>query len=224
MDINKERIMEKTLFVIGAGKGLGNAVARKFAEQGFRTVLMCRSAEHLTRYQENMQSEGFQVATQTIDASDQSALVSSLRRAMQSYGVPDVVFYNVGTTTADSELPEGLSAEVMRGRYESDVLGAWSCLQLMDCEAFRQKQGAVLITGGGLSLYPSADYLPLSMDKAALRAMVLALHPVLRDRGIFLGSVQVCGLIGGSEKYMPENIAEQVWNLYQARSDAETVY
>ena len=62
------------------------------------------------------------------------------------------------------------------------------------------------------------------MDKAALRAMVLALHPVLKEQGIYLGSVQVCGLIGGSEKYMPNNIAELFWNLYQARSEIEIVY
>ena len=91
-------------------------------------------------------------------------------------------------------------------------------------EEFSKKQGAILITGGGLAMYPSADYLPLSMDKAALRAMVMALHPVCQAQGVFLGSVQVCNTIGGSKKYMPEKIADQFWKLYQDRTDAEIVY
>lgn len=216
--------MKKTLLVVGAGKGLGNAVARMFAEHDFRVVLMCRNAERLIEYRNALRAQGMDVETQVADAADQSALAASLREAVQRYGVPDVLFYNVGTTTADADLAENMNAEIMRQRYASDVLGAYTCIQEMNCEAFRQKQGAVLITGGGLSLYPSADYLPLSMDKAALRAMVLALHPVLKEQGIYLGSVQVCGLIGGSEKYMPNNIAELFWNLYQGRSEIEIVY
>lgn len=216
--------MEKTIFVVGAGKGLGNAVARKFGENGFRVVLMCRSAEHLASYQKEMQSGGIKVETQMMDTADQTALAAAMRQSVQTYGVPDVLFYNVGITAADKELPGGMNTEVMQQRYQVDVLGAYTCIRQMLGEEFSKKQGAILITGGGLAMYPSADYLPLSMDKAALRAMVMALHPVCQAQGVFLGSVQVCNTIGGSEKYMPEKIADQFWNLYQARTDAEIIY
>lgn len=216
--------MEKTIFVVGAGKGLGNAVARKFGENGFRVVLMCRSAEHLAGYQKKMQSEGIRVETQVLDTADRPALAAAMQQSVQTYGVPDVLFYNVGITEADKELPFGMNTEVMQQRYQVDVLGAYTCIRQVLGEEFSRKQGAVLITGGGLALYPSADYLPLSMDKAALRAMVIALHPACRAQGVFLGSVQVCNTIGGSEKYMPEKIADQFWNLYQNRTDAEIIY
>ena len=216
--------MEKTIFVVGAGKGLGNAVARKFGENSFRVVLMCRSAEHLASYQKEMQSGGIKVETQVMDTADQTALAAAMQQSVQTYGVPDVLFYNVGITAADKELPGGMNTEVMQQRYQVDVLGAYTCIQQVLSEEFSKKQGAILITGGGLAMYPSADYLPLSMDKAALRAMVMALHPVCQGQGVFLGSVQVCNTIGGSEKYMPEKIADQFWNLYQARTDAEIIY
>lgn len=216
--------MEKTIFVVGAGKGLGNAVARKFGENGFRVVLMCRSAEHLASYQKEMQSGGIKVETQVMDTADQTALAAAMQQSVQTYGMPDVLFYNVGITAADKELPSGMNADVMQQRYQVDVLGAYTCIQQMLNEEFSKKQGAILITGGGLAMYPSADYLPLSMDKAALRAMVMALHPVCQAQGVFLGSVQVCNTIGGSEQYMPEKIAEQFWKLYQDRTDAEIIY
>lgn len=216
--------MEKTIFVVGAGKGLGNAVARKFGENGFRVVLMCRSAEHLASYQREVQSGGLKVETQVMDTADQTALAAAMQQSVQTCGVPDVLFYNVGITAADKELPSGMTAAVMQQRYQVDVLGAYTCIQQVLSEEFRKKQGAILITGGGLAMYPSADYLPLSMDKAALRAMVMALHPVCQAQGVFLGSVQVCNTIGGSEQYMPEKIAEQFWKLYQDRTDAEIIY
>lgn len=216
--------MEKTIFIVGAGKGLGNAVARRFGENGFRVVLMCRSEQHLADYQKEMESRGLQVQTRVMDASDQTALAAAMQEAVKTWGVPDVLFYNVGITSADRDLPEGINTGLMEQRYQTDVLGAYTCIQQVLGEEFSRKKGAVLITGGGLAMYPSADYLPLSMDKAALRAMVLALHPVCRAQGVFLGSVQVCNTIGGSEKYMPDQIAEQFWKLYQDRTDAEIIY
>lgn len=216
--------MKKTIFVVGAGKGLGNAVARRFAADDFRVVLMCRSAEHLADYQKEMEDEGIEVYTQVVDAAGQAALAASMDQAVQAYGVPDVLFYNVGITAADSQLADGMTADVMEQRYKVDVLGAYTCIRQILGDEFSKKQGTVLITGGGLAMYPSAEYLPLSMDKAALRAMVLALAPVLEKQNVFIGSVQVCNTIGGSEKYMPEKIAEQFWKLYQDRADAEIVY
>lgn len=102
--------------------------------------------------------------------------------------------------------------------------GAYHCVHLAATESFAKKSGAILITGGGFALSPSAAYLPLSMDKAALRAMVLALAPALKARGIYLGTVQVTGVIGGSERFMPETIARKFLELYDARDAAELVY
>ena len=62
------------------------------------------------------------------------------------------------------------------------------------------------------------------MGKAALRAMVLALAPDLAERGIHLGTVQICGGIGSNERLMPANIAEKFWRLYCDRTQTELVY
>ena len=89
---------------------------------------------------------------------------------------------------------------------------------------FAEKHGAILITGGGLAITPYADYLPLSMDKAALRAMVQALTPVLNKKNIYIGTVQVTGVIGSNEKFLPKNIAEEFWKLYDKRHTNEIIY
>ena len=88
---------------------------------------------------------------------------------------------------------------------------------------FAKKNGAILVTGGGLAMYPSADYLPLSMDKAALRAMVQALHPVMQGRGIFLGILTVCNVITEGSTCAPDILAEKYWEQYNYRKDWEVV-
>ena len=214
--------MKKTIFVVGAGKGLGNGVAEKFANEDFRVILMARSEEHLKEYAADFAAKGIEVHTQTADVADFVALAQTFCKMVDTYGTPDVLFYNVGVTVADAEVE--MTTQALVERYMVDVAGAYHCVQLVDTEEFARKQGAILITGGGLALHPYAGYLPLSMDKAALRAMVQALAPVLKEKGVYIGTVQVTGTIGSDDFYAPKTIAEEFWKLYTQRGTNEIVH
>ena len=141
---------------------------------------------------------------------------------VKEYGTPDVLFYNVGITTADSDVK--ITSELIMERYKVDVVSAYNCINLVNTKEFQEKNGCILITGGGLSITPYFGYLPLSMDKSALRAMVGAYVPVLKDQGVYLATVQVTGTIGSNEHFAPSTIAEIYWNLYQNRDTNEVIY
>ena len=215
--------MKKTIFIVGAGKGLGTAIGRKFGANDFRVVLMARNAENLKAYEQEFQAEGIEVYTKTADVADDNAMAKTIKEAVAEYGTPDVFAYNVGVTTPDSMQDNGISTSVLRDRYQVDVVGAYNCIQQIATEEFAKKNGSILVTGGGLAMYPSADYLPLSMDKAALRAMVQALHPVMQEKGIFLGTLTVCNVIAEGSTCAPDILAEKYWQQYKERKDWEIV-
>lgn len=214
--------MKKTIIVVGAGQGLGNGVAEKFGGNDFRVILMARSEEHLKEYAADFAAKGIEVHTQAADAADFDAFAQVFRKVVEIYGTPDVLFYNVGVTVADAEVE--MTTQTLVDRYAVDVAGAYNCVRLVDTKEFAEKQGAILITGGGLALQPYAGYLPLSMDKAALRAMVQALAPVLKEKGIYIGTVQVTGTIGSNDFYAPKTIAEEFWKLYSGRETNEIIH
>ena len=214
--------MKKTIVVVGAGRGLGNGVAEKFGGNDFRVILMARSEEHLKEYAADFAAKGIEVHTQATDAADFDAFAQTFGKVVEAYGTPDVLFYNVGVTVADAEVK--MTTQTLVERYAVDVAGAYNCVRLMDTEEFAEKKGAILITGGGLALQPYAGYLPLSMDKAALRAMVHALAPVLQEKGVYIGTVQVTGTIGSNGFYAPKTIAEEFWKLYDQRETHEIVH
>jgi len=214
--------MKKTIVVVGAGKGLGNGVAEKFGNNDFRVILMARSEEHLKEYAADFAAKGIEVHTQAADTAKFDAFADTFHRVVETYGTPDVLFYNVGITVADAKIE--INAQTLVDRYAVDVAGAYNCIRLVDTEEFAAKNGAILVTGGGLALQPYAGYLPLSMDKAALRAMVQALSPVLKEKGIYLGTVQVTGTIGSNDFYSPTTIAEEFWKLYTERETSEIIH
>ena len=212
----------KTIFVIGAGRGLGNGVAEKFGREHFKVILMSRSEKRLSEYAAEFASKGLDVETQAADVTKFDEFAQTFKAVVDKHGTPDVLFYNVGITAAVDDKTS--TAQTLVDHYIADVAGAYNCLKLLDLKEFASKKGAFLITGGGLALQPYAAYLPLSMDKAALRAMVQALAPVLEAQGIFLGTVQVTGSIGSSEHFAPATIAEEFWKLYIERATHEVVY
>ncbi len=211
----------KKIFVIGAGKGLGNGVAEKFGREGFSVVLMARNAARLESYAKDFASKGIEVDVQAADVADFEKFAEIFNGAVEKFGAPDVLFYNVGITTPDDK---NLNAQNLVEHYITDVAAAYNCVKLVDTAEFAAKRGAILITGGGLAINPYAEYLPLSMDKAALRAMVQALTPVLDANGIYIGTVQVTGTIGSNEHFAPKNIAEEFWKLYTQRDVHEIIY
>lgn len=214
--------MEKMIFVIGAGSDLGNGVAEKFARQGFKLVLMARNEERLAGYAAYFADKGYDAETKMVDVTDFSAFAQTFQTAVQEYGTPNVVFYNVGITAPDDK--SKLDAQTLVDHYIADVAGAYNVIKLAVTEDFAAKKGAILVTGVGLALQPYIDYLPLSMDKAALRAMVQALAPSLKERGIYIGTVQVTGRISSNEHFSPKTIAEKFWELYERQETHEIVY
>lgn len=91
-------------------------------------------------------------------------------------------------------------------------------------QEFAGKNGTVILTGGGLATHPTAGFIPLSLDKAALRTLAYILHDELKPQGIFVGMVTVCGSIGIDTYFAPAQIAEAYWQMYKERGACEVRY
>lgn len=214
--------MTKTIVVVGAGKGLGNHVAKLFGQKGFRVILMARNENALEEYREDFFADGIETHVYPVDAAKPETLTEAFGRVKQEFGIPDVLFYNVGITEADE--PGKTDSKRLMQRYQIDVASAYHCVQQVVSDEFARKNGAILITGGGLALYPMAEYTPLSMDKAALRAMTSILHQQLEPRGIFVGTLLIKGAISIDLKYDPQILAEIYWKMYTERQEYEIIY
>ena len=216
--------MKKTIFVLGAGNGCGNRVAEKFGNNGFRVILMSRNAEHLAAYEKEFKEKGIEVYTKVADAAKPHSVTKAFDELKAQFGTPDVLFYNVGITAADSDINTDKDVDLLIDRYMVDVAGAYHAIQQVIGEEFSQKKGTILVTCGGLAMYPMYEYLPLSMDKAALRAMCLALHTELKKQDVFVGTVTVTSTIAPGEACDPALLAEDFWKLYTERNECEIVH
>ena len=216
--------MKKTIVVLGAGNGCGNRVAEKFGNNDFRVILMARNAEHLAEYEKEFKEKGIEVFIKVADAAKTETVTKAFDEVKAEFGVPDVLFYNVGITSADADLKEPKDADLLMKRYQIDVAGAYHAIQQVLGEEFSQKKGTILVTGGGFALYPMDEFLPLSMDKAALRAMCIALHNKLKEQDVYVGTLTVTDSIVPGGKCDPALLAEDFWKMYVERGECEMMH
>lgn len=110
------------VFITGASGGIGQALAQRYRQAGWRLALVARRADELRAWavQQGLQEDDAQVYG--ADVRDVDAIVSAGCACIDRQGLPDVVMANAGVSIGmDSARREDL--EVMRATLETNVLG-----------------------------------------------------------------------------------------------------
>ena len=85
--------MCKSIAVFGAGPGLGQAVARRYAQEGYAVTLVARSSEPLERLAEELASAGATAHVITADLSDTGAIPQLAEQIRAKAGDLDAFYY-----------------------------------------------------------------------------------------------------------------------------------
>lgn len=214
----------KTFLSIGSGPGIGLATAERFAREGFRIVLSARNAEKTAALAAQLQDKGYQAETRTVDASDPAAVAALVSAVEQQYGAIDVLHYNAANlrqATLQSQPRESFV-----GDLAVNIGGALAAAQAASANMAQNKSGTILLTGGGFALYPSPDYLSLSIGKAGIRTLALGLFENLQKESVHIATVTVATFVNAGSKEA-EDIGERFWQLYaqpEAEWTAEVMY
>ncbi|TFY88208.1 SDR family oxidoreductase [Pseudomonas nabeulensis] len=89
-----KRLQGKIAFITGAGSGIGEATALRFAEEGATVVLCGRRIEPLQGVQAKINAQGGQAEIAVADVSDERAYVGALHAAAQRHGRLDILVNN----------------------------------------------------------------------------------------------------------------------------------
>ncbi len=202
--------------LFAAGPGMGQAIAARFAREGFRCVLVGRSMATLEAVAAAIAADCGETDLFTADLAELSACQSVLADLISAYPAPEVVVFNGGVMRV------GAALDLSPGDFLRDlnlgVVAAHAAVTAFAPAMVARGSGSLLFTGGGLALYPQygAEMVSLVAAKAALRGYVLALHESFAPQGIAVGTVTIAGMVASGTAFDPDLIAEHYWALHRS--------
>ena len=150
--------------VVGAGRGLGMAVARRFAQGGYRVTLVARSSDSLERLASHLADTRADIDTISADASDPEDLRVRLGAIYRGNGAPGLIVYNAVMGAPDHLLSSSVAH--LQTAYAVDVIGAIVVAQVAAPAMRAAGFGTILVTGGGFADHPIPGLATVSLGKS----------------------------------------------------------
>src|SRR5580692_10626385 len=202
------------LLLVGAGPGLGLAIAHRFAAGGYRVTLVARSTDRWGELARSLDDTGAEINTVQADASSPEDLRARMTALYNDEGAPGVVIYNAVVGAPDQLLSSTVTH--LQEAYAVDVIGAIVVAQEAAPAMKAAGFGRMIVTGGGFADHPIPALATVSLGKAALRSAATMLGMDLERDGIRVATLTIMGQIVAGTAFDPENIANRYWEVVQS--------
>lgn len=225
---------------VGASAGLGAALGRRFAREGYTVVLTGRTAQRVEAVAAEIREHGGHALAAVADITSEQDL-ARVAQLVKREGVLRSAIFNAGNAVRAPTLE--LSVEAFESAWRTNVLGGFlfarAALPLLldgpDTTGGAARAASLLFTGATASLRGKPPFAAFAAAKAGLRSLAQTLAREYGPRGVHVAHVVIDGGIDGERLrsaapqrvqaagpdglLQPEAIAESYWQLHrQARS------
>ncbi len=210
--------MKQTVFITGAGRGIGLSLTQKFLELGFMVFAGCRTASDNLTSLEKANSD-LRIITQ--DITDDQSVSQSLAAVSREVDGLDVLINNAGAYLTKSEiLLADTGFEDIRRMFEINTLGPLrvtkNFLPLLEQGCKKMIVNISSEAGGITDCWRTSEY-GYAMSKAALNMQSKILQNYLKPKGFKILAIHpgwVRTKMGGPEADIaPEESAEGIAKL-----------
>lgn len=221
---------------VGPSRGLGAAIARRFAREGFRVTIMGRSKEKLDAALADLRAAGADAEAVVGDVTDEAAVRRVVADADRADAPLEAAIFNAG-----GNWPRGfrdMDAEFLESMWRVNTLAGFFFAKAALDAMLPRGRGVILFTGASGSLRGKAMFGGFAQAKAALRALAQSAAREFGPQGIHVAHVVVDGAIDGDRinSFLPhlkeergadglldpDGIAENYWTLFQQPRSAWT--
>ena len=234
--------MSPSIAVFGVGPGLGQAVARRYAQEGYDVVLVARRRQPLELLAQDVVSAGVSAHIITADLADTDAVPALAEQIRAKAGNLDAFYY---APTPDTGF---VSAANLTPQHAQNFMPLIFYTMLALVQEFlphmlEQGDGAILTAQGGSTVQGLPHMSGPSPAQAAQRNYLQALHAEVADKGVYVGMLYIGAIIENSAFHTqtqqakatgagrdwgptvdPAHLADLLWSMHRTKSPAETIY
>lgn len=180
--------MKRVVVITGAGKGIGLATAKRFAEAGDQLVLnYYDSNQQLEAVIRTARENGGDGITVQADISDPDQATRIIRTAEAHFGRVDILVNNAG------RLISATVAETSWAQWEqmirTNLGGTWACMQAVLPGMLARGSGRIINISSELGLIGFPTYAAYCASKGGVIALTKAVAKEVAPSGILVNSV-----------------------------------
>jgi short-subunit dehydrogenase len=207
-----------TIAIIGAGPGLGSAVARRFGREGYDVALVARDRARLDALAAELGAEGVTARGFAADVRDPESLAAALDEAAAALGPVEVLQYSPVPQRDFMRPVLETTYRDLVGPVEFSVYGPVAAVQRVLPGMRALGRGTILFVNGGTAVVPHPDRAGTSIAFAAESAYGHLLHDTLAADGIHVAQLVIPGaIVPGHERKDPAVLADTLWDLHRTR-------
>jgi NAD(P)-dependent dehydrogenase (short-subunit alcohol dehydrogenase family) len=176
------RLENRIAVITASGAGMGEGIARLFADEGARVVISDIDETAARAVAESIISAGGAAMFQRADVSLEADCRLLINRAVQEYGGIDVLVNNAGISTRGNV--ENTTVEMWDKIFAVNVRGAFVCTQQAVTYMKEQRRGSIINIGSINAYIGEPKLMAYSASKGALMTLTKNTASYLNQYGI----------------------------------------
>jgi short-subunit dehydrogenase len=181
--VRQEFSMSRLVFITGASSGIGQALALRFFQAGYRLALVARRTSEVESW---AQAQGISAESYKIysaDVADCNSIVAAGQACLATQGVPDVVVANAGISIGmDTAVREDL--EVMAQTFATNNIGLAATFHPFVAAMVQRGSGSLVGIGSVAGIRGLPGHGAYCSSKAAVISYCESLRGELRPAGV----------------------------------------
>jgi len=180
--------LENQLAVVtGAGRGIGRAIALKFAAEGADVVCVSRTAENSEKVAGEIRALGRKAWAHAVDVSDSAAVIAAADKILADGGKVDILVNNAGVTR------DGLLLRMSDADWDlvlnTNLKGAFLVTKVFSRAMLKQRSGRIINISSVLGLIGNAGQCNYAASKAGLIGFTQSAAKEFASRGITVNAI-----------------------------------
>lgn len=183
----------KTVLVTGASRGIGKAIATKFAKKGYNVAINCiHNEDRLLQTKKELESYQITCLARIGDMGDMSECQALFDQIRTQFGTLDVLVNNAGISYIG--LLQDMSPEAWERIIRTNLTSVFNCCRLAIPGMVDRKQGKIINISSVWGVAGASCEVAYSATKGGINAFTKALAKELAPSNIQVNAV-ACGAI-----------------------------
>jgi NAD(P)-dependent dehydrogenase (short-subunit alcohol dehydrogenase family) len=178
---------DRVVVVTGAGRGIGRAIAFKYALSGAKVVIAEKDQASGEDTLKNIRKSGGEAILHVTDVRNPSDVESLVNKTEEKYGVIHILINNAAVSVIKS--PYELSIEEWDDVMNTNLRGVFICSREVAKVMKKFKRGSIVNIASTRALMSEPDYEAYAASKGGIVALTHALAASLSADGIQINAI-----------------------------------